>query len=153
MTAEWLARPKRRLEIDGVAWDELGERGAAKCLGHGVERERAVFGRDDGEADAAHRDGVAERGACCGRGSADDEAHTRRVAGDGFDPSALAQVSGEHGRIVTVWAQPVNGHGTNSAVALPPSGAPPHPLGRWGVVGGYTRVWLEDVFGRLVPEC
>jgi len=98
VAAERLARPERRFDVDLVARREAPERRAAQGLRDGVERELVALDRDDGEADAADRDGVAEGGPGGGRGRRRDaQPHAAGAAVDPGDAAALPHDAGEHG--------------------------------------------------------
>ena len=96
VAAERLAGPERRLDVDLVAGRETAERGSAERLRHGVERDLVAVDRDDRQADAADRDGVAERDARRGQRRGDPQADAGLTAVDPGDATALPHDAREH---------------------------------------------------------
>src|SRR3990172_5135016 len=96
VATERLYGSERGLHVHLVAERELPERGAAKRLRHGVEREQAVCDLRCGQAHAVDGDRVADPRERSRLGRAQDDAQAVLPALESLDTTELANDAGEH---------------------------------------------------------
>ena len=128
VAAERLARSECRLDVDGRAADEAAERGARKRLGHRVEREASRAHRDDGQADAVDRHGIAERGQRCGIRRVDLQPDAVVRPADRRRNANLSDDAREHGSKAT---EEPSRRPPDGATKATPARSAPHPPGVW----------------------
>jgi hypothetical protein len=105
VAAQRVAGTQGWLEVDFRALAEAAECGASERLCDGVEIERSVCNRRDGQTAAVDRHGVTGRSRARRLSCLDPQANTAAVRLRGDDAAELADDPGEHARsVVRHWS-------------------------------------------------